>query len=186
MYMRATKKLTLSAILVAMSVVVMVLGGVVPVLDLSMSAMASIIVAFAYIEIGSPYTWLIWLCTTVLSAVMFPGSLLWVSYLVAFGVYPIIKGYIERTPRGLWFLFKLLFANAAIWLMILGSELVLGLPLFNVSELGLTLTPLLTRVIEGVLYIVLNLVFFAYDLCITACVRFYMVKLRHRFQKFLR
>ena len=184
--MRSTKKLTLSAILVAMSVVVMVIGGVLPVLDLSMSAMASLIVAFAYIEIGSPYTWLIWLATTVLSAVMFPGSLLWVSYLVAFGVYPILKGYIERAPRGLWVLFKLLFANAAIWLMIFGCELVTGLPLFDVESLGLEISETVAKWIKVALYLVLNLVFFAYDLCITACVRFYMEKLQHRFQKFLR
>lgn len=184
--MRSTKKLTLSAILVAMSVVVMVLGGVISVLDLSMSALASLIVAFAYIEIGMPYTWLIWLATTVLSAVIFPGSLLWVSYFVAFGVYPILKGYIERLPRPYWILIKLLFANAAIWLMIAGSELVLGLPLFDTDSLGLQFSPMVARLIKIGLYLFLNLVFFAYDLCITACVRFYMVKLRHRFQKFLR
>lgn len=174
--MRQTKKLTLSAILVAISVVIMVLGGVISVLDLSMSALASLIVAFAYIEIGSPYTWLIWLATTVLSAVIFPGSLLWVSYLVAFGVYPILKGYIERLPRPFWILVKLAFANAAIWLMIAGSQLVLGLPLFDTQS----------KWIKIGLYLFLNVVFFAYDLCITACVRFYMEKLRHRFQKFLR
>ena len=176
MHMRQTKKLTLSAILVAISVVIMVLGGVISVLDLSMSALASLIVAFAYIEIGSPYTWLIWLATTVLSAVIFPGSLLWVSYLVAFGVYPILKGYIERLPRPFWILVKLAFANAAIWLMIAGSRLVLGLPLFDTQS----------KWIKIGLYLFLNVVFFAYDLCITACVRFYMEKLRHRFQKFLR
>ena len=176
MHMRQTKKLTLSAILVAISVVIMVLGGVFSVLDLSMSALASLIVAFAYIEIGSPYTWLIWLATTVLSAVIFPGSLLWVSYLVAFGVYPILKGYIERLPRPFWILVKLAFANAAIWLMIAGSQLVLGLPLFDTQS----------KWIKIGLYLFLNVVFFAYDLCITACVRFYMEKLRHRFQKFLR
>ena len=176
MHMRQTKKLTLSAILVAISVVIMVLGGVISVLDLSMSALASLIVAFAYIEIGSPYTWLIWLATTVISAVIFPGSLLWVSYLVAFGVYPILKGYIERLPRPCWILVKLGFANAAIWLMIAGSQLVLGLPLFDTQS----------KWIRIGLYLFLNVVFFAYDLCITACVRFYMEKLRHRFQKFLR
>ena len=176
MHMRQTKKLTLSAILVAISVVIMVLGGVFSVLDLSMSALASLIVAFAYIEIGSPYTWLIWLATTLLSAVIFPGSLLWVSYLVAFGVYPILKGYIERLPRPFWILVKLGFANAAIWLMIAGSQLVLGLPLFDTQS----------KWIKIGLYLFLNVVFFAYDLCITACVRFYMEKLRHRFQKFLR
>ena len=176
MHMRQTKKLTLSAILVAISVVIMVLGGVISVLDLSMSALASLIVAFAYIEIGSPYTWLIWLATTVLSAVIFPGSLLWVSYFVAFGVYPILKGYIERLPRPVWILVKLAFANAAIWLMIAGSQLVLGLPLFDTQS----------KWIKIGLYLFLNVVFFAYDLCITACVRFYMEKLRHRFQKFLR
>lgn len=184
--MRSTKKLTLSAILVAMSVVIMVLGGVISVLDLSMSALASLIVAFAFIEIGMPYTWLIWLATTVLSAVIFPGSLLWASYFAAFGLYPILKGYIERLPRPYWIFIKLGFANAAIWLMIAASELILGLPLFDTASLGINLTETAAKLVKVGLYLFLNLVFFAYDLCITACVRFYMVKLRHRFQKFLK
>ena len=184
--MRSTKKLTLSAILVAMSVVIMVLGGVISVLDLSMSALASLIVAFAFIEIGMPYTWLIWLATTVLSAVIFPGSLLWASYFAAFGLYPILKGYIERLPRPYWIFIKLGFANAAIWLMIAASELILGLPLFDTASLGINLAATAAKLVKVGLYLFLNLVFFAYDLCITACVRFYMVKLRHRFQKFLK
>ena len=184
--MRSTKKLTISAILVAMGVVVMLLGGVVPVLDLSMSVMASLIVAFAYIEIGSPYTWLIWLATALLSALLFPASLLWVSYLAAFGIFPILKGYIERLPRSLWLITKIAFANAAIWIMIGASELLLGLPLFDTDSLPLQLTPMMARRIKAALYLLLNLVFVAYDACLTACVRFYMEKLRHRFKNFLR
>ena len=52
--MRQTKKLTLSAMIVALGTVSMVLGAVIEVFDLTAVALASALVAFVYIELGSP------------------------------------------------------------------------------------------------------------------------------------
>ena len=174
--MKDTKKLAVTSLLAALSVALMSVGMAVEALDLSACMMASLLVAIVYIEIGSPHVWLLWLVVSLISWIVFQGSVLWLEYFLIFGPYPILKGYIERLPRPFWILVKLAFANAAIWLMIAGSQLVLGLPLFDTQS----------KWIKIGLYLFLNVVFFAYDLCITACVRFYMEKLRHRFQKFLR
>ena len=115
--MRQTKKLTLSAVSVALGVVFMVIGGFLDVLDLSACALASLISVFVFIEIGSPYTYLVWLATSLITFVMFPGSAIWIEYLAVFGIYPIIKAYIERAPRFLWLILKLIYANCVIWLM---------------------------------------------------------------------
>ena len=52
--MKETKKLTISAMTVALGVVFMVVGAVFEVLDLSTAVLASLLVVFIYIEIGSP------------------------------------------------------------------------------------------------------------------------------------
>ena len=64
--MKQTKKLTLSAMIVALGTVFMKLGSIIEVFDLTAAALASMLVAFVYVEIGSPYTWLVWLATSFL------------------------------------------------------------------------------------------------------------------------
>lgn len=174
--MRRTKKLTLSAILVALGAAVLALGGVIEVLDLTASAFASLIVAFACIEIGSPYTWLIWLATSAVSVIIFSGSFVWMQYFVAFGLYPIIKGYIERLPKVFWIILKLVYANFAIGLMVLGGRFIIGQSLFGSRVWWIVL----------LLVLLLNAAFIAYDVLITSCVRMYVVKFRPRFKNLLK
>lgn len=173
--MRSTKKLVLSAILTALGSVVLVAGGFFGVLDLTAAAFASLLVAFAYIEIGPPYTYLIWICTTLISAIVLPGNLMWLEYLVAFGIYPIVKGAVERLRRPLWIPLKLLFANAAFLAVILVSSLI-GIPYFDDELLWLKI----------VTYGLTIVTFAVYDACITACMRFYVVRLRPRLKNLLR
>ncbi len=174
--MKQTKKITLSAMVVALSTVFMVLGAVVDMLDLSVCALASLLVAFVYIEIGSPYTWLVWICTSLATFVCFPGSIIWMEYFLIFGIYPILKAYIEKLPRRIWLIVKLLFINAIIWVLIFCVELILGIPFFAVDKLWL----------KAAIYVLMNVAFIAYDLFITVLVRVYFEKFRPRFKNFLK
>ena len=172
--MSQTKKITLSALMVALGTVFMVIGAVVEVLDLTVCAMASMLVVFVFLEIGSYYPWLVWICTSLATALIYPGSLVWVEYALVFGIYPLIKAYIEKLPRWSWLIIKLVYINAVIWGLFAICELLLGLPFFDADGIGMTV----------VVYILMNLAFIAYDLFITVMVRFYFLKLRPRFKKF--
>ena len=174
--MRATKKLTLSSILTALGAVIMALGAMVEVLDLSVCVLASLIVVFIYLEIGSPYTWLTWLATSLISFLIFPGKTVWLNYFLIFGVYPLLKAYIEKLPRAVWLLIKLCYANAVIVAMFFLMELVFGVPLFEKDALWL----------KAVLYVVINVAFIAYDLFITMAVRIYFLKIRPRIASMLK
>lgn len=175
--MRQTKKITLSAILVALGVAFMALGAVFEVLDLSVCALVSLLVVFVYLEIGSPYTWLVWICTSLISALIFPGSILWVEYSLVFGIYPIIKGYIERVPsRILWWILKLAFFNAVIWALFSVVEFVIGVRFFDGDSL----------IWNAAIYLLMNFAFIVYDLFITAMVRVYYERFRKRFVRFLK
>ncbi len=174
--MSNTKKLSISAILVALGTVFMVLGAVVEVMDLSVCAIASLIVVFIYLEIGAPYTWLVWLATSLATALMFPGSLIWVEYLLVFGIYPLVKAYIERLPRLIWWPIKLAFINAIIWALFFVAEGFFGVPFFEGDTLPL----------KVVTYLLINVAFVAYDMFITVMVRLYFEKIRHRIKRFLK
>ena len=174
--MRETKKVTLSAMLVALGTVMMVLGAVFEVVDLSVCALASLLVVFAYIELGSPYVFLIWICTSLATALMFPGSIVWVEYLFVFGIYPILKAYIEKLPRAFWLPLKIGFINLMTWAIIILLQLVFGTPLFS-SELF---------IMKVFAYILVNVAFVAYDAFMTVMIRLYFDRIRKRFKKFLK
>ena len=174
--MRTTKKVTLSAMATALSVVVMLLGSVIETLDLTVCAFASQLVVFIYLEIGTYYPWLVWICTTLTTALIYSGSLVWVEYFLVFGIYPLIKAYIERLPKWSWLIIKLLYINAMVWALFGVCELLLGIPFFGEDSL----------VMKIVLYVLINVAFVAYDLFITVMVKFYYVKLRSRFKSLLK
>ena len=171
----------MSALTVALGTVFMLIGAALEVLDLSAVAFASLLMVFIYIELGSPYTWLVWLATSLATALIYPGSLLWLEYLVIFGIYPVIKGYIERTPRPLWIILKAVYAAITFGVVMLGSELILGIPFFEGDFFGLPMGAVI-----AVFAVLAVLAFLLYDLFINVMVRFYLERLRGKIKHILK
>ena len=174
--MSQTKKITLSAMMVALGTAMMVLGAAIDVLDLSVCAISSMLVVFVYLEIGSYYPWLVWICTSLASALIYPGSIIWAEYLLVFGIYPLIKAYIEKLPKWSWLIVKLVYINAIIWALFGICEGLLGIPFFDADGTGMLIA----------IYLLMNVAFIMYDVFISVMVRFYYDKLRPRFKRFLK
>lgn len=174
--MRTTKKITLSAMLVALGTVFMVIGSVFEVLDLTVSALSSLIVVFVYLELGSYYPWLVWICTSLSTAILYSGSVIWVEYFLVFGIFPLIKAYIERLPRWTWFPIKLAYINAIVFVLYLICEHLLGVPFFE-EEGGFMRVALIALI---------NVAFIAYDMFISVMVRLYFAKFRARIKGLLK
>ena len=173
--MSTTKKITLSAMMVALGAVLMLVGVYIEVLDLSVCALASLLVVFIYLEIGSYYPWLVWICTALATALM-GGGIVAAEYFLVFGIYPLLKSFVERLPRWSWIIVKLVFINAVIWILFLISELLLGQNFFGEEGLVMTI----------IVYVLMNVAFVAYDFFITVMVRFYLDRLRPRIKKLLK
>ncbi len=181
--MRAVKKLTISAICVALGVAFMSLGAVFGVLDLTSAVFASLLVALIYVECGSPYTYLTWLATSVLTFIFFPGHLMWLIYFLVFGIYPILKGYIERLPRLAWLILKLVYLNGMMTVMFFFAELVTGVPFLGSPAEIPWLPPVLFYVF---IWIFLNLAFILYDKMIVIMLLFYEKKIRPKISRYLK
>jgi hypothetical protein len=174
--MKTTKKITVSAMVVALGAIFLVVGSYISAVDLIFEVVASLLAVFVYIELGSPYTWLVWPATTLTVAFLPNGISVAGLYFLVFGIYPILKAYIERLPKVLWWPVKLAYINAVIWLLIYFVDLIFGTPFLEGDTVWL----------QAAMYLLINVAFVMYDVFITVMVRFYFDKLRHRFSRFLR
>ena len=174
--MSSTKKLAICATLAATGVALLSLGAIFEVADLAVSCIASLFVVMIYIEVVSPYTWLLWICTSLSAALMFPGSIVWLEYLLVFGVYPLIKGCVERLRRPLWLPIKLAYINSIVWALFFVFDLVFSLDFFGTESLPM----------RAAVYILINVAFLAYDKFITVMTRLYFLKYRQMFKRFFK
>lgn len=179
-----TKKLTLSATLAAMGVVLLIIGALIEVLDLSMAALASFFCIFAVIEMGKGYPWMIFAATGILSVIIMPQGLGGWFYLVFFGYYPIIKERLEKLFKPVAWLLKLVVFNVAVT--------VYGIVCYffffgQLKQLFDEVSALMGGMSVGavvilVVYAVLNLIFVVYDVALTNLITLYLVKLRKKFR----
>ena len=159
--------LAVSAVLSALGVVIMLLGTVISVLDLTMVAIASIFIFFAVLEMGSPYQYLIYATTSLLSVLLLPDKFSAILYMMFGGIYPILKQKLERLAGVVSWIIKAVYFNAVIVAAVLGAK-----HLFGIDEEELTL----------ILFAVGNVAFFMYDIAMTKLITYYLLGLRKKFR----
>lgn len=155
----------------ALGVAFMAIGAVWELFDMALAALASFLIVIIIIEVGWPFPWLVWISSSLITFLFFPGSTVWFMYFV-FGVFPILKYYIEKLKRPFWFPLKLVYVNLCIVGIIFVMELVFGTPFFATDLL----------IVKIALYVVLNGAFLAYDRLLTLLIRLYFGKYRQKFK----
>ena len=162
------KRIVVSGVLVALSVIILYLGCAIEVLDLTMSAIVSLLVVVIVIEMGYSYAWLTYVATAILSILLLPQKTPAIFYACFMGFYPIIKSYVERMGSALarWVV-KLVTGNAAIGLMFL-------LMSYFVPE------EFEGEGIVVITYILALAAFIMYDVALTKLITFYFRILRDR------
>ncbi len=153
--------------LCALGVVILYLGSVIEVLDLTTVALASLLVFFAVLELGTPFQYLIYLVTSVLSLLLLPSKFGPAVYFLFGGIYPVLKAYLERLPRLLSWALKLVYFNGIMTLLVAAS-----LWLFHVDDpdVGFNLG----------FYGLGNVTFLLFDVATTRLVTVYLFKLKKR------
>lgn len=167
-----TKKLTLGAVMCALGVVLLYLGSVVEVLDLSMAAVASLLCVIVVIEAGGAYPWIVYVVTSVLSVILLPQKTPALFYTVFAGYYPILKEKFERLSRGISYGLKFAVFNIAAVITVVIDFLLLAPQAF----------PGVPLIIGGA--VVLNAVFALYDFALTRLISAYIFRFRSKFKFF--
>ena len=161
-----TRRITACAVCAALGSVIMTLGSIVEVLDLSTAALASMLLIFAVIEIGGPWPWLTYAATGLLSLLL-PLKTAAIFYILA-GYYPLVKEKLERIrSRVLTWIIKLLGFNAVLIICYIIVKHILLLPdtFDGLSWLAIPIA---------------NITFILYDIALTRIISYYILILRHK------
>ncbi|MBQ8140337.1 MAG: hypothetical protein IJ038_01420 [Clostridia bacterium] len=166
-----TRRLAICAMMCALGVVVLYLGALVDVLDISMAVIASLFVIFTVIEYGDAAAWTVFAVTGILSLILLPQKLPAAMYLLFFGFYPIIKEKIEKAKRRWlqWLIKEIVFNVCLVILMLLVKYFVYldGHGLF---------------VFEVIFFLLANGTFVIYDIALTRLISLYVFRLRKKFR----
>ena len=163
--MKKTKKIARAAILSALGVIVLLLGSIFTMLDLTMVAIASLLVVMAVIELGGWYPYLVWLVTGTLSALLLPSKFAAILYIIFGGIYPILKSMFEKLHFVVSWILKLSYFNTMLTLLIFLCNYVFKLP---DTDFGYS----------WLVYLLCNGVFVLYDIAASEMIMLYLVKIR--------
>lgn len=161
-------KLTVSAILSSLSVVILYIGCMTP-LSYTAVALVSLATVFAVIEFGGKFPFLIYAVTSVLSLLIVHEKSTALFYVLFFGYYPICKAVFERLHYIISWILKASVFNTALLIIITVSVYILHL-----EDTGLEMR--LVVILLG------NLTFVLYDIALNKLITLYLVKIRAAFK----
>lgn len=161
-----TKKLTVASMTCALSVVLMLLGSIFEVMDLSCAAICSALIAFSILELGGAYPVLVYCATTLLGILLLPNKLPALYYALFFGWYPIAKLPLERLRGAVSLILKLMLCAISLTAILLASTL-----FAPAEELICMSIPV---------YVLCLAVFLIYDVALSRITVAYLVRYRHK------
>ena len=171
-----TSAITLGGILVAISMVLLYLTTVIPTNTLTFLTLLSFIPPIALMEKGLKTALLVYICSAIGSLIFVPFNIT-VLYILFFGIYGIIKGFIERFNKSfVEIVLKLLFFNAIFLILLLLMRGMLGIDVLNnLTKLlsYFTSQPLDTTWGFLILCLIVQPVFLIYDYALTLLVGHY-------------
>ena len=150
---RSALRLCAAAMICALSFALMYMGTLTGVGDLCAAVLGALGTAFAVIELGGAWPWIIAAACSVLCLLLLPDKFAALEYIMLGGVYPIIKSYAERLPK------------AAAWAV-------------KFAYFNLMLTGCLA--IAKLVYALANAAFLIVDISLTVLISAYITRLRHR------
>lgn len=176
--MEHTKKIALSGIITALSIVLMFLTTIIPFGTYALAAVAGVLTILVVIECGTTFAFCVFGAVAVLAALLVPDKVSVLAYIAFLGYYPIIKQFIEKiNKRYVQYIIKFLVTNVALVIAFLIGTYLLDIPMDLFEQWGYIVFP--------ILIILANAVFFIYDVALTALISVYVFKYRDKF-KFLR
>ena len=161
--MKKTKLITLCALMSAISVVILLLGALLNILDLTAVIIASLFLLIAREEIGVKALF-IYVLTLVISILVPSTFVIAIEYAII-AIYPIIKPYFDR-------------CNPMVkWVLRIAYILLASFGIFAVSRFLVADAPLYMDILLGVACI---LVFFLYDILLFRFSMYYGFTLRNK------
>lgn len=164
-----TSKIALGGICLALTVIFLYAGSILPGVELTMFALASLFTAVMILEAGVGGGVLLYAAAVILGFVLLPNKLALIPYAFLFGYYGIVKFYMEKLSGAVLQLsVKIVFFAAVLCIGLLGFyELLLG-------AISLPDYPVVVLIIGGILLMLL------YDFLFTQLINFYVRRVQRK------
>lgn len=115
-----TKRMAMSGLLLALTIIFLYLESILPTARLSIYALSSFMVSIITINYSHKAGWIFYIASCLLAIIVIPDKIGLIPYIAFFGAYGIIKYYIEKLGKRLpEYLLKLLFYNLVLLLGLL-------------------------------------------------------------------
>jgi len=111
---RKTKRLALCAVLCALGVVILGLGAILEVMDITTTMLSSLLLLPIMLCYGNGYAFMTYAVTGVLSVILMPFSFAPWMYLGLAGYYPMVKAKFDRLPKLISVLLKAILVLVAL------------------------------------------------------------------------
>lgn len=162
-----TFKLALGGICLALTIIFMFGGTIVPGIDLTLFALSSLFTAVMLIETGIGGSVLLFIAACLLGFFLLPNKLAILPYVAFFGYWPILKYFLEKisAPAGQ------IACKCAFFALVLCAGL-FGFKEALASSISLPDFPVVALVIAGIL------VFLLYDYVLTCLISWYCRRIR--------
>ena len=184
-----TKRMAVCALFSALGVVLLSLGALTEILDLTAAMLVSLFLIPIVVEYGGAYPYLVWAVTGVLGLFIVPQSWATQMYAGFLGYYPIMKNILERIRvKPLAWLLKIVIFNVALFAYML--------VLFWLSGRGQGLLDTIKGLFGGVemlgtsnwwllaLLALFEFMFVIYDVLVSKCVLLYLYRFRPKMKKY--
>lgn len=166
--LKSVKKVALGGMIAALSIVLMMLTGLIPMAEFALPALAGVLFIVLVIEISPRWAFLVYIAVAILSLLLAPSKDSAVFFTTFLGWYPIVKSKLEsiRKPVLEW-VWKMLIFNFSI-----GVGLAAAIFLFRLDDYMGILQSSAWVLILG--WIFLNGVFVIYDIALTRLITAYI------------
>lgn len=156
-----SKKIAYGGILLALNTILLLLINVIPINTLFIMGVASLIISIVIMEWGPKSGVIFYIGTVILSFIVMTNKAQWVAYILTFGVYGLVKYFIEQDRQiYIEYILKLIFANIMIFILYLILKSFIQIP------------------INIILVLAFEVVFLIYDYVYTSFIRYYNEKLK--------
>lgn len=159
---KVSYKVSLGGIVAALCLVMMFLTAVFPPLNMTLPLFAGMLISMVAIEISSSWAFVTYVVVAILSFFITPDKEAAIFFTLLFGYYPVLKEYTDKMKSKLLSLvIKLVIYNAAMIAIYYMTIYVLGtIDIFEeFGFLGSFMIP--------ILLVIINVIFFLYDYCLS-------------------
>ncbi len=174
------KRTATGAILAATATVLLIIGGIFEILDMTSAAIASVAILVSYLEFGAKSALGVYAVSSVISLIFFPTATSTIYYALLLGYYPVLKFTVDRKLKKIKILptfIKFLVFNAGCALILFLFSKIYGLDaVLTEFELG----AITGETVIFTVFIMLNIFFIMFDMLLNSLAVIYVKLLRKR------